>query len=456
MKTIIQQIFSDFQKNVCSFFESGQFVNLLTAEQELSQHVNMTVCNLLKAYYEQLDEAISMDKAGRKADGLIVVRRNDERTLLSKFGEIKYRRTYYKDKKSNRYRYPTDEIMEVEKYQRVSTGVGLELSQAAIDSSYAKSSKQVTGGRVSCQTVMNKLRRSRPMEAVVEQKQQVRVLHVDADEDHVTLSNGKKSMVPLVSVYEGIEKHGKRGLCKNVFHISEYGKKPDDLWEQVLSEIERRYDLNGTQIYLHGDGAAWIEKGLEWLPKSRFVLDKYHKNKSIKEMTAGLGKDLRRGFDEAIRTALNENDCQSIELLRQSLMAENPQRTEKICEAAAYLSSNIEGIRICAVDFEANNGGCTEPHVSHVLSSRLSSRPMKWSKATLTKLAPMLAARGELEPIREGKEISALQARAVANVRNSIPLKHTLGLPDSAAIGRIPAISIGKVTPLKRAVEIYA
>lgn len=91
-------------------------------------------------------------------------------------------------------------------------------------------------------------------------------LHIDADEAHITLRGGKKSEVPLISVYEGIERRGKRSYCKNVFHISEYGKTPDDLWEQVLYEIERRYDLAGTRIYLHGDGGTWIQTGLEWLP----------------------------------------------------------------------------------------------------------------------------------------------------------------------------------------------
>ena len=37
----------------------------------------------------------------------------------------------------------------------------------------------------------------------------------------------KAKTVPLISVYEGIEKQGKRGKCREIFHISEYGKKPD-------------------------------------------------------------------------------------------------------------------------------------------------------------------------------------------------------------------------------------
>ena len=60
---------------------------------------------------------------------------------------------------------------------------------------------------------------------------------------------------------------------------------------------------------------------------------------------------------------------------------------DKILESARYLSRFVKGISICKTDCRANNGGCTEPHVSHILSSRLSSRPMTWSRKTLKKLA---------------------------------------------------------------------
>ena len=68
------------------------------------------------------------------------------------------------------------------------------------------------------------------------------VLHLDADEDHVKLQNGERRIVPLVSVYEGIERIGSRGICKNVFRRAEFGKKTEELWEEVLTEMERRYD----------------------------------------------------------------------------------------------------------------------------------------------------------------------------------------------------------------------
>ena len=42
----------------------------------------------------------------------------------------------------------------------------------------------------------------------------------------------------------------------------------------MLTRIEEQYDLENSKIYLHGDRASWIRKGLEWIPGAIFVLDK--------------------------------------------------------------------------------------------------------------------------------------------------------------------------------------
>jgi hypothetical protein len=44
-------------------------------------------------------------------------------------------------------------------------------------------------------------------------------------------------------------------------------------------------------IYLSGDGASWIKNGLNWLPKSKFVLDNFHLKKYIND---------GYGFNEAV------------------------------------------------------------------------------------------------------------------------------------------------------------
>jgi len=259
-------------------------------------------------------------------------------------------------------------------------------------------------------------------------------------------------------VYEGIEQSGKRNACKNVFHISEYGKTPDDLWEQALYEIEQRYDLTGTRLYLHGDGGAWIQTGLEWLPEARFVLDKYHKNKAIKAMTAGLDRQGRNEFDRAIRNALNNEDVEFFEQLTGSLCCQLPERGEKILESAGYLKRFVSGISICVKDSGANNGGCTEPHVSHVLSARLSSRPMAWSKTTLKKLAPVLAA-GKIAAINKVEHTTDAERlpaplRKGAVSANKAFRSGTLGFPTPEAIGRLPLT--GKVTGTQKILKLFA
>ena len=458
MNTIIQNIFAEYQNKMMEMFQTPEAVTLWRIEKEGVRLIREMVMAIMRAYVVELSANIRADQKGRRKAGLVIERLGDERRILTEFGEFDYKRDYYLDKRDGRYRYLVDEALDVEKKQRISSAVGLALAGAAAEMSYEKSSRYVAGGEVSRQTVMGKVRNSQPKAEAQKEKKQVTALHVDADEDHVTLSGGKKSSVPLISVYEGIGQNGKRRYCREVFHISEYGLGADELWEKSLDEIEARYDLEGTLIYLHGDGAAWIKAGLEWLPNCRFVLDKYHKNKEIKRMSSGLSPNtLRRDVETAIRESLLREGNGLFNDITRSLCKETPGREKDIQGAAQYLLSHKEGIRICLLEEEANNGGCTEPHVSHILSSRLSNRPRAWSKATLSSLAPILAARGELEektkvlPVEE-----PLLKKASAKAKKMFMPRHALGLVEPEAVGTLAAIAMGKRTPTFKAVYSFA
>jgi hypothetical protein len=289
---------------------------------------------------------------------------------------------------------------------------------------------------------------AKPLE--VQEKRKVSVLHIDADEAHVTLVGGKRNIVPLISVYEGVVQKGNRGYCKNIFHISEYGKKAEDLWIQVLDEIMTRYNIEETRIYIHGDGANWIKTGFEWFPGAIFVLDKYHKNKAIIAMTAGLDDETRKIFNREIYSALNDNDVYLFKELSTSLISQLPEREEIIKEAATYLLNHIEAIYICNVDSEANHGGCTEPHVAHILSRRLSSFPLAWSEESLKHLAPMLANGGNIALQRKSHSriVERMLKRATRGARKAI--MKTKFAPDPNIIGNITSIGNGKVTQLYR------
>lgn len=453
--TIINEMVAEFQRKITNIFKTAGILSIDEAEKAFRTPTEELVCGLLSQYYERLDEAIRDAKEERKAEGLIVERRGDRRSVLTSLGELRFSRTYYLNRKKDCYEYPVDKAAGLEGYERISVSVGEKLALAACGTSYRNAAKLVTDGKVSAQTVMNKVRNSTPNKQTVKRKT-AKVLHIDADEDHVTLVGGKPTMVPLISVYEGIEKSGRRHKCKNIFHISEYGRKPQELWEQVLTEIERRYELDGTQIYLHGDGAKWIVGGLECFPQAKFVLDKYHKNKYLKELLGGLDSSWRGLYEKKMREALKHGDSVEFSSLAQELIALIPEREEKIKEAAGYLLDFIDAISICETDAEANNGGCTEPHVSNVLSLRLSNRPLAWSRKTLQRLAPMLASYAENKDQRlqrtQVEEIptalaTAARAASKAVARAVLP-RNAAGLPSSESIGRLPVLENGKHTPL--------
>ena len=447
MKDIIAREIAKLKSEIEKFFEKEE-VSLDVAEVYFTQRIGETVRGLLTACYEQKDAALLADKAGRKEDGLVVERRGDMRQVVTQLGVVSYRRTYYACR-SGGYCYPIDRVVGLEGYQRVSTGVGLGLVEAAREMSYAKASRVVTGGQVSKQTVMRKIREAQPaVEPVLRQK--VAVLHVDADEDHVKLQTGESRIVPLISVYEGIERNGKRGVCKNVFHCSEFGKKTDTLWEEALTEIERRYDLTDTKIYLHGDGAPWIKQGLEWLPNSVFVLDRYHINKALKGTVSGIERKSGCQYEYHLRKALNEGDRDYFCSVRDSLLARWPERENTILENSNYLLDHFEAIHIYNTDPEARKGGATEPHISHVLSSRLSSRPMGWSPKTLKKFVPILAA-GQCTFQQEQASVETMTRteRLHKNATVAKVIEHSLGLPHPDMVASMPAKS-GKVTPLYR------
>jgi len=452
VERIINEVGEKLKREFREFF-SGKQTDIQTAEACFSRWIAEATLELLQAYYEDIDRQLWEDKAGRKSAGLTVERRGDKREQLTLLGRLEYRRTYYK-KASGGYEYPVDQIAGVNAYERISEGTGLSLVDASCEMSYEKASEYVVGKQVSRQTVMNKLRKASPKQEPVEYRT-VEELHIDADEDHVNLQDKADTIVPLVSVYEGIERQGNRGICKNVFHISEYGKSPSELWEQVDDEIERRYDLSHANIYLHGDGATWIKQGLDYLPNCEFVLDRYHKNKAIKQALSGIDRLAGSQYERSIRSALDDGDRNRLLSIRDRMLNRYPDREKTIRENLDYLLSNFDAITITTRDKAALNGGCTEPHVSHVLSARLSSRPMGWSKETLRRFVPILASGAATfdEPTEQEEHVYPPASAFLKDTKRRF-LPDTLGLADPDTSVTFPARA-NKVTPLFNALRPF-
>ena len=446
----INEILEKLKRAYMDFFSKPE-KTLSEAEKRFKEPLNEATAELISACYERMDEALRTDKLKLRESGLGVVRKNDPREILTAFGTVRYRRTYFR-MKSGEYIYPTDSVAGVEPYRRLSDGVSEALVEASRSVSYAKSAQSAARGQVSPQSVMRKIREcSVPDTPETEDKPKPATLHLDADEDHITLRGGKKAVVPLVSVYEGIEKRGKRGICRNVFHIARYGEKTEELWEEVLTEMEKRYDLSETKLYLHGDGANWIRAGLKFLPNCVFVLDPYHRKKALRQAVGGLeekkAEECRTALYEALKNGEKERFTFLAETLRQTQTAKSAK------EALKYLRNQFDAIHIRFIDPETRNGGATEAHISHILSSRLSSRPRAWSEETLRHFVPVLAS-GRFLLKKEEDDSPQNPPKPAKRKKKKKTVPFSLGLPDPDRAVSLPARS-GKVTPLFNALRPF-
>jgi len=449
VNNIIQQICENYISEILNFFGGNELRKIDEIEKELKEKTDKYLREMMKVYLENIDEAIAQDKTNRVKKGYVIERKSDKREIYTVFGTLEFNRRYYKNKFNGRYEYLLDKVVGIENYDRVSGTVSAALVEHASEVSYQRSSKYVCNGDISRQTVMNKIRQIKglKMEAP-EEKHKVKYIHVEADEDHVSLQDGTNTIVPLISIHEGIARNGNRGKCINVHHISSYGKSMDELWQQAAEWIYECYDEDSIEkIYLHGDGALWIKKGLEYLPKAYFVLDKYHLNQALKEISCRdemLCAKLKNSIEKADKEKFKQL-CREIRS-----RAQNESTKEKIDRVRRYILSNWDGV---AIYQDSNSRGSnTEGHISHVLSYRLSSRPMGWSRKGLSSMAELRAyhCNGgtiEVKHINKGQETYRLAKKKLERVRK------TFKKASEEIMNNITVLNHGKVSQLSRTLK---
>ena len=139
---------------------------------------------------------------------------------------------------------------------------------------------------------------------------------------------------------------------------------------------------------------AWIKAGCEVLEKAHFVLDKFHMEKYIQRSVVHLLDSAAEVKNDIYEAIYQKERSRVKKLFRQIIdVTEKESKCREVEESLNYLMNNWKGIIIHAEEAGAVWGCHAEGQVSHVLSSRMSSRPMGWSRKGADQMSRLRAYR---------------------------------------------------------------
>ncbi len=382
---VMKMIINEINENMEEFINNGGDISTFILSFEKT--MNQVGAKLVGEFIEIVDEAIR-ESEDRKQNW-VIKEKDVEKTLETVFGQVKYVRTYYQNKDTNEYCFLLDKLMGIEVHDRMDTYMKSKLVEDSIYMSYGKSGKNVSSEtELTSQTVMNAIRELGPVDnqavEIKSSNERVRVLYVEADEDHVALQSKGKAEPKLVYVHEGKKMISKdRFELINPRYFSGMYSESDALWLEVINYIDKRYDIDSIEkIFISGDGASWIKNGVGWIKGSCYVLDHYHLTKYVTQATAHI-----KGIGSYMWKYLNNCDKEGLKALYSYIMSvtESEDKRKSVIKARTYMLLNWHGI---VKRQDPDYQGCsTEGHISHILSSRLSSRPLGWCRVGVDEMS---------------------------------------------------------------------
>lgn len=338
-------------------------------------------------------------------EGRYNVQRKDTRTLISSVGDITFDCTYYKRlSEEGGYVCLIEEMMGLGKHERFTEEAEVMMLTEALKTSYSEAAKVLPSkSKIAKTTVMNKVHQIAdeiPYEAP-ETKKECTYLFIEADEDHVAEQHGRWTkkednagfISRLAYVYEYKREtpgcKGKKELV-NKFHFGGLYQGHvgiEKFWNNVNDFISKTYKTDKIEkIFISGDGASWIKSGADYVAKAVFCADKFHLMKYI-NAASGQMLDEKDIAKEEIWHQLYKRSRKGFRDYTDA-MIRSTNNTEPIEKLQTYVLNNWSAVMLC-LHSEIVDGCSAEGHVSHVLSDRLSSRPMGWSQTGADRMSKL-------------------------------------------------------------------
>ena len=373
----LYKIVEDCVANVVKLTETkNSFAEICSKTMNIVHNLGLEV---LKYACEKIDNEF----AETHKKEVYVRHRQKSRHILTEMGEFIVTRRLYQYKDSGKYFFALDEQLKMEKYVHIETGFKGKILEQAVVSSYGKASQYVAKGNISRQTVFNIVKSIKHIPTFIdnnEEQKKISELFIEADEDHIHLNDGRSCEVKMVYVHEGINNNSNRKSLINPHYFTYVNSNVDDFWSDIYGYIENNY--SAQKLHFASDGGTWIKNGLTAFPNAIRHMDKFHIYKAVK-LLSGNNMELQKNILEAIQVRnadrLNELFEEKLRTLTKSM------ERRLFLIYSTYILNNL-------YDIDLNGVPCSaEGHISHILSARMSSRPMGWSRDGADRIAKLRA-----------------------------------------------------------------
>lgn len=414
IKHFAEESISIFEKLEDDFFQHPE--KMAEYVRGITKELHRVGILMIQESLEQMNQQLK--DSGKRTTGWYV-EKDSQKQLVTSLGTVHFTKTLFVNRETGKMEYLLDRILGLEKHERMTEDAMAAMLEEAVQTSYRRGGEESSlEGCVSKQTVKAKLHGLKFPEAAKgpEKKKEVDYLYIEADEDHVSLQfrerkgdlvknrNGQKKnclTAKLVYVHEGMEPEApqsRRYKLINPYYFCRVcdGKDNEAFWDEIYEYINDHYELEKIKkIYLNADGGGWIETARTRIRGLTYVLDEFHLQKYLIRLISHMkdsADDAYRELRGAIRRGTKGDFCKIVERLKNAVPEEGAETgMRRLEQSRDYILENWGAARLRLMHKDGVVGSSTEGHVSHVLSARMSSRPMGWSRKGAAKMAQLRA-----------------------------------------------------------------
>ncbi len=371
---------------------------------------------LIQETLESMDQMIR--ESGKRKSSWVIEKQPKEpnKKLTTSLGTVCFRKTLFTNKKTGEMCYLLDRIMGIEKHERITEDAIAKLLEEAVQTSYRRGGEAASIMDVlTKQTAKNIIHDldfpqgwSKPKE-----KKVVDYLYIEADEDHISLQyrdkkgdltkspKGRKNngaITKLIYVHEGIAPDAPMSkrhhlINPHFFSRTAQGCSNEELWDTVYRYLDENYDLEKVKkVYVSSDGGGWIVGGMRRITGVIHLLDQYHLEEHLSSLTNHMLDDAS-DIRAELRRILCKGTKQAFVEYVWELQGYLPEKAdvERFKGSLDYILNNWSAAKYRLKKTDGVVGSSTEGHVSHVLSSRMSTAALGWSLKGADKMAQLRA-----------------------------------------------------------------